>query len=202
MYKKEDKHATIAISVVQLCVQQAVVRSCLGWMLGQCLYPCQSHSIVKSRDRWRDWPTLCLSACPSTHHSPTTSTTTESLGKTTVLYNHFKKRLTEQTAANVTLWLWTFYLKPEPCFHIWCGSANQIIKEKKTDWTLTLHNITKTNEAGITKTHPFKQKDMSNTLQGRNLNYASTLHLNINRSYNHNLTVIIKFHDHGKSSPC
>lgn len=54
--------------------------------LGECLYPCQSHTIVKSRDRWRGWPTLCLSACQSTLCSPTIGTTTESLGKTTVFF--------------------------------------------------------------------------------------------------------------------
>lgn len=73
-HKKEDKHAAIAISVVQRHAQQAVVTACLGWRLGECLNPCQSHSIVKSRDRWLGWPALCLSACQSAHHSPTSST--------------------------------------------------------------------------------------------------------------------------------
>lgn len=89
--REKITHATIAISVVQLHVQQSVVGSCLGWRSGECLYPRQSRGIVKSRDRWWGWPSLCLSACQSSHHSPTTSTTTESLGKTTVVYRLWKK---------------------------------------------------------------------------------------------------------------
>lgn len=52
----------------------------------------------------------CLSACQRTHHSPTTSTTSESLGRTTVFYGCFKKG-EEQTAASVTLLMQDFQLK-------------------------------------------------------------------------------------------
>ncbi len=137
---------------MQLNAQQAVVRSCLGWRWGECLYPCQSHSIVKSRDRWRGWPTLCLSACQSTHHSSTTSTTTESLGKTTVFYSHLKKTRGTDSSKCDTLTR-DFLLKTQDLLsNMVCYSKPEpSTNGRKKKQILTLPKITKTRKAGINK---------------------------------------------------
>lgn len=187
MYKKEDKHATIAISVVQLNAQQAVVRSCLGWRLGECLYPCQSRSIVKSRDRWRGWPTLCLSACQSTHHSPTTSTATESQGRTTVFYSHLKKTRGTDSSKCDTLTL-DFLLKTQDLL----SNTRQLTKRNKY-WLYP--KTTKTSEAEINK-HILSSKTIWTThyrAESKFCIYIAFKYLKGN--YNPNLAMV-------KSSPC
>lgn len=104
-------------------MRQAVVWSCLGWRLGECLHPCQSHSTVKIRDRWLGWPTLHLSACQCTHHSPTSSNATESLGETTVFYRHFKKTSGTDSSKCDTLTR-DILFKTQVCHMLLCREQN------------------------------------------------------------------------------
>lgn len=86
IYKKDNKHAIIAISVAQHCVEQVACygTACIPVNLLHCRDPKQMARLTH---------THCLSLCLCTRHSCTTSAPTTVI-KTTVFFffhSHFKK---------------------------------------------------------------------------------------------------------------
>lgn len=159
MYKNGDKHATVAISVVQLCVQQAVVRTLFGLEIGGVSAPL---SITRHCEEQRQMagsthtPSFSLSVHPSQSPPPALPAPPLKAWERQLLFTTTLKGPTKQTAANVTLWLCTFYLKPWALLSnmVPCGKpGNQRKTDRKNKEMLDLHKITKT------KTHLNKQKD-------------------------------------------